>query len=94
MTGKVPKKGRAMNEMELKAREQKARREYPETRAAFARVREAATAKIFATRPGEKDKREELYRLVHILDEVERELLSAMGQGREEIEVYLKELAG
>ena len=82
-----------MTEEKLKAREERARLEYPETRAAFARVREAATAKIFATRPGEREKREELYRLVHILDEVERELLSAMGQGREEIEAYLKELA-
>ena len=82
-----------MTEQELEAREKRARQEYPQTHAAFARVREAATAKIFATRPGERDKREELYRLVHILDEVERELLSAMGQGREEIEAYLKELA-
>ena len=82
-----------MTEEKLKAREQKARLEFPETHAAFARVREAATAKIFATRPGEREKREELYRLVHILDEVERELLSAMGQGREKIEAYLKELA-
>ena len=76
----------------LRAREQKARQEFPQTQAAFARVREAATAKIFATRPAEREKREELYRLVHILDEVERELLSAMGQGRDEIEAYLKEL--
>lgn len=82
-----------MTEAELKAREQRARREYPETHAAFARVREAATAKIFATRPPEREKREELYRLVHILDEVERELLSAMGRGQEEIEAYLKELS-
>lgn len=82
-----------MTEEELKKREERARLEYPQTHAAFARVRAAATARIFATRPGEKEKREELYRLVHILDEVERELLSAMGQGREEIEAYLKELA-
>jgi len=81
-----------MTEEKLKAREQQARHEYPETHAAFARVREAATARIFATRPPEREKREELYRLVHILDEVEHELLSAMGQGREEIEAYLEEL--
>jgi hypothetical protein len=85
MTGK--------SEEALRAREQAARTEFPQTHAAFARVREAATARIFATRPGEREKREELYRLVHILDEVERELLSAMGRGREEIEAYLKELA-
>ena len=81
-----------MSEEKLKAREERARREYPETRAAFGRVREAATTRIFTTRPPEREKREELYRLVHILDEVERELLSAMGQGREEIEAYLEEL--
>jgi SprT-like family protein len=62
----------------LKAREKAARKEYPETKAAFGRVRAAAVEKMFATLPSQPEKREELYRLVHILDEVERELLAAM----------------
>jgi hypothetical protein len=76
----------------LKAREKAAAKEYPETRAAFARVRAAATEKIFSTKPGEREKREEIYRLVVILDEVERELLSAIGQGNAEIESYIEGL--
>lgn len=31
---------------------------------------------------------------MHILDEVERELLAAMGQGSEEIESYVEGLSG
>ena len=62
--------------------------------AAFARVRAAATEKIFATKPGESEKREEIYRLVSILDAVERELLAAIGQGNEEIESYIERLGG
>ncbi|MGH6827344.1 MAG: hypothetical protein ACREFW_00365, partial [Rhizomicrobium sp.] len=68
-----------VNEVWLKARESRARREFPETRDAFRRVREAAVGRLFETRPAESDKREELYRLVHILNEVERELVGAMG---------------
>ena len=78
----------------LKAREKAARKEYPETKAAFGRVRAAAVEKMFATLPSQPEKREELYRLVHILDEVERELLAAMGQGSEEIESYVEGLSG
>lgn len=78
----------------LKARETAAKKEYPETQAAFARVRAAATEKVFATKPGEREKREEIYRLVSILDAVERELLSAMGRGNEEIESYIERLGG
>lgn len=83
-----------MSEEKIKAREKAARKEYPETKAAFARVRAAATEKIFATKPSEAEKREEIYRLVHILDEAERELLAAMGQGSEEIESYIERLGG
>lgn len=76
----------------LKAREKAAGKEYPETRAAFGRVRAAAVEKMFATLPSQPEKREELYRLVHILDEVERELMAAMGQGNEAIEAYVETL--
>ena len=78
----------------LKVREKAARKEYPETRAAFGRVRAAAVERMFATMPSQPEKREELYRLVHILDEVERELLAAMGQGSEEIESYVERFSG
>jgi acyl-CoA reductase-like NAD-dependent aldehyde dehydrogenase len=62
----------------LKIREKAAGKEYPQTQAAFGRVRAAAVEKMFATLPSQPEKREELYRLVHILDEVERELMAAM----------------
>ena len=78
----------------LKAREKAARKEYPETQAAFGRVRAAAVEKMFATLPSQPEKREELYRLVHILDEVERELMAAMGQGNDAIEAYVETLDG
>lgn len=81
-----------MTEAELKAREAKARREYPQTMAAFDRVRETAVKKLLATLPSEAQKREELYRLVHILDTVQRELLNLCGQGSVEIEKYIESL--
>ena len=81
-----------MSDAGIKARESRARREYPETRAAFQRVRKAAVDRMFQTRPNEAEKREELYRLVHILDSVEADLMAAMGAGSEEIETYLKML--
>lgn len=73
----------------LKARETAARKEYPETKAAFDRVRAALAGKMFETQPGETAKREEFYRFVHVLDQVQSELLSAMGQGSQEIEAYI-----
>jgi hypothetical protein len=81
-----------MTEEEIKAREAQARREYPQTKAAFDRVRAAATENIFKTKPTEQEKREEIYRLVQILDEVERELLTAVGQGSEAIDEYIKSI--
>ena len=76
----------------LKAREKAARKEYPETQAAFGRVRAAAVETMFATLPSQPEKREELYRLVHILDAVEHELLAAMGQGNDAIEADVETL--
>ncbi len=76
----------------LKIREKAAGKEYPETKAAFGRVRAAAVEKMFATLPSQPEKREELYRLVHILDEVERELMAAMGPGNDAIEAYIETL--
>lgn len=77
---------------DLKAREQAARREYPQTSAAFDKVRENAVKKLLATLPSEAQKREELYRLVHILDTVQAELASLCGQGSAEIEKYIESL--
>lgn len=81
-----------MTEEEIKAREIAARREYPQTKAAFDRVRTVAMNKMFKTLPAEAAKREELYRLVAILNEVENELMGALGQGSEAIEEYIKSL--
>lgn len=79
-----------MTEGEIKAREQAARRELPQTSAAFDRVRARAVEKLVVSKPDESIKREELYRLVHILDSVQAELVSACGQGSEAIEAYIE----
>jgi len=78
----------------LKAREKAARKEYPETQAAFGRVRAAAVEKMFATLPSQREKREELYQPVHVLDEVERELMAAMEQGNDAIDAYVETVDG
>lgn len=77
---------------DLKAREQAAQREYPQTSAAFDRVRETAVKNLLASKPDEAAKREELYRLIHILDSVQAELSSLCGQGSVEIEKYVESL--
>jgi len=77
---------------DLKAREAAARREYPQTSAAFDKVRETAVKKLIASKPDEAAKREELYRLIHILDSVQAELASLCGQGSVEIEKYIESL--
>lgn len=79
---------------DIKAREAAARREYPQTSAAFDRVREAAVKNLIASKPDEAAKREELYRLIHILDSVQAELASLCGQGSAEIEKYIESLKG
>ena len=81
-----------MTPSELKAREQQARREYPQVSLAFDKVRARAVEKLIASKPEESGKREELYRLVHILDSVQAELLEVCGQGSEDIEKYIESL--
>jgi len=78
---------------ELKARETQARREYPETKAAFARVRDAMVQQLFRTPLGGQAERERLYSSVQILDAVEKALIDAMGQGSEAIDEFIKNLA-
>ena len=77
---------------DLKAREQAARREYPQTSEAFDKVRAVAVKNLLASKPDEAAKREELYRLIHILDSVQAELASFCGQGSAEIEKYIESL--
>lgn len=79
-----------MNEDELRQRASAVKREFPETQAAFDRVRQAARDNLFKTKPNEVEKREEIYRLVNLLDAIQQELLDAMGQGSEAIEDYVK----
>jgi len=81
-----------MTEAELKAREAKARSEYPLTAECFDKVRAAAVSKMLASKPNEAEKREEIYRLVHILDAVQAELLALVGQGSDEIAKYVESL--
>lgn len=77
---------------DIKTREAAARREYPQTSAAFDKVRATAVEKLIASKPDEGQKREELYRLIHILDSVQAELLSLCGQGSQDIEKYIESL--
>ena len=77
---------------DLKAREQAARREYPQTCAAFDKVREAAVKNMIASKPEEAVKREELYRLIHILDSVQAELASILANDTAAIEKYVESL--
>lgn len=77
---------------DIKAREAAARREYPQTMAAFDRVREIAVKNLIASKPDEAAKREEQYRLIRILDSVQSELSSLCGQGSAEIEKYIESL--
>ena len=81
-----------MTTADIKSREASARREYPQTMAAFDRVRATALEKLIASKPEESGKREELYRLIHILDSVQAELASLCGQGSVEIEKYIESL--
>ena len=78
---------------ELKARETHARREYPETKAAFTRVRNAMVERLFKTPTDAAAERERLYATVQILDAVEKALIAAMGQGSEAIDEFIKNLA-
>lgn len=60
---------------------------------AFDRVRNAAMENLFKTKANEPEKREELYRLVHVLNEVQTELLSVCGQGSDDIKKFIDSLA-
>lgn len=78
---------------ELKAREARTRREFPETQAAFTRVRAAMVARLFKTPTSAAAERETLYLSVQTLDAVEAAMTQAMGQGSDAIEEYAKSFA-
>lgn len=81
-----------MTPSEIRAREQAARREYPLAKACFDEARAAAIENLLNSKPTETEKREELYRLVQIIDKVSNGLLALCGQGSEEIQAYVDSL--
>lgn len=78
---------------ELKKRELDARQEWPMVSEAFDRVRNAAMQNLFATKATEHEKREEIYRLVQLLNRVQTEMLSFCGQGSDDIQKFIDGLA-
>lgn len=78
---------------DLKVREVRTRREFPETQAAFAKVRAAMVLRLFATKTNATEERERLYFSVQTLDAVEAAMTLAMGQGSDAIEEYAKSFA-
>jgi hypothetical protein len=77
----------------LKKRALTAKKEFPATDEAFARVRAAMVSRLFETAQGQAPERERLYQSVQVLDAVRDTLLAAMGQGQQAIDDYVKSLA-
>lgn len=77
----------------LRKRALAAKKEFPATDEAFARVRAALVMRLFETAQAQKDERERLYQTVQVLDAVHDALLAAMGQGQQAIDDYVKGLA-
>jgi hypothetical protein len=77
----------------LKKRALAAKKEFPATDEAFARVRAALVSRLFETAQAQKDERERLYQTVQVLDAVREALLAAMGQGQQAIDDYVKAIA-
>jgi hypothetical protein len=63
------------------ARAARARIELEETEAAFERMKANALKKWLASKPSDVETREELYRLVHVIDTVRAELNSLVTDG-------------
>ena len=81
-----------MSEEETKKRAVAAKKEFPATDEAFARVRAAMVSRLFETAQGQAPERERLYQTVQVLDAIRDALLAAMGQGQAAIDEYVKGL--
>ena len=81
-----------MSEEVLKKRALAAKKEFPATDEAFARVRAALVVRLFETAQAQAPERERLYQTVQVLDAVREALLGAMGQGQQAIDAYVKAL--
>jgi hypothetical protein len=83
-----------LTEDQISKRALAAKKEFPATDEAFARVRAAMVSRLFETAQGQAPERERLYQTVQVLDAVRDALLAAMGQGQAAIDDYVKSLAG
>lgn len=81
-----------MSPEELKSKERAVAREYPETKAAFAVVRQAMVDALVASGSPEAEKRERLYHSIRAIDQVEAVMLSILSAGSADIEQYVKQL--
>jgi len=82
-----------MTEEELRRRSIAVKREFPETEAAFDRIRSAMVSKLFLTPMGATDQREKLYYAVQTLDAVKAAMIEMMGVGSDDIEKYIEQIA-
>ena len=82
-----------MTEEELRKRSIAVKREFPETEAAFDRIRSAMVSKLFLTPMGATDRREKLYYAVQTLDAVKAAMIEMMGVGSDDIEKYIEQIA-
>lgn len=73
--------------------EREARAEFPATKAAFDRTRDNLLKHWRMTSQDEAEMRERIYRLMVLLDDVQNELMRAMGQSSEAIDQWAKEFA-
>ena len=69
-----------------------AKKEFPATDEAFARVRAALVVRLFETAQAQAPERERLYQTVQVLDAVREALLGVIGQGQAAIDEYVKTL--
>ena len=82
-----------LNDDGIKKRALAAKKEFPATDEAFARVRAALVTRLFETAQTQAPERERLYQTVQVLDAVRDALLAAMGQGQAAIDDYVKALS-
>ena len=74
-------------------RSQAARLEYPQTEAAFGKVRDALIARLLSTPLAASQEREKLYFAVQTLDAVKSALSEMMALSSDDIESYIDQIA-
>ena len=76
----------------MASRAKAVKREFPETDAAFGRVRQAMIERLVTSPVTAAEEREKLFLSVQVLDAVRKSLVDAIGLGSEAIEHYLRDI--